>query len=97
MHLRAQDTVPLAYHPYPLIIRKRLFHRYLEPTQKVRYQYKQQDSLVYGRTSVQKPALSSQKACTMIQYASENQLPLSGFETPFETALEQNNRWVKLA
>lgn len=33
----------------------------------------------------------------MIRYTSENQLPLSGFETPFETTLDNNNRWVKLA
>ncbi len=33
----------------------------------------------------------------MIRYTSENQLPLSGFETPFETSLDNNNRWVKLA
>ena len=33
----------------------------------------------------------------MIRYTSENQLPLSGFETPFESTLDNNNRWVKLA
>lgn len=33
----------------------------------------------------------------MIRYTSENQLPLSGFETPFESMLDDNNRWVKLA
>lgn len=33
----------------------------------------------------------------MIRYTSENQLPLSGFETPFETTLDSNNRWVSLA
>jgi len=33
----------------------------------------------------------------MIRYTSEKQLPLSGFETPFETTLDDNNRWVKLA
>ena len=33
----------------------------------------------------------------MIRYASESQLPLSGFETAFETTLDNNNRWVKLA
>jgi len=33
----------------------------------------------------------------MIRYTSENQLPLSGFETAFETTLDNNNRWVKLA
>ncbi|RLA01458.1 MAG: IS5 family transposase [Gammaproteobacteria bacterium] len=33
----------------------------------------------------------------MIRYQSQNQLPLSGFETPFEATLDDNNRWVKLA
>ncbi len=33
----------------------------------------------------------------MIRYTSENQLPLSGFETPFESMLDDNNRWVTLA
>ncbi len=33
----------------------------------------------------------------MIRYRSEKQLPLEGFETPFETALNKNNRWVKLS
>ncbi len=33
----------------------------------------------------------------MIRYISEKQLPLSGFKTPFEVSLNENNRWVKLA
>lgn len=33
----------------------------------------------------------------MIRYTSHKQLPLSGFETPFEVSLDDNNRWVKLA
>jgi transposase, IS5 family len=33
----------------------------------------------------------------MIRYTSHKQLPLSGFETPFEVSLDENNRWVKLA
>ncbi len=33
----------------------------------------------------------------MIRYSSEKQLPLSGFKTPFEVCLDENNRWVKLA
>jgi len=33
----------------------------------------------------------------MIRYTSEKQLPLSGFKTPFEVCLDENNRWVKLA
>ena len=33
----------------------------------------------------------------MIRYTSDKQLPLSGFKTPFEVSLDENNRWVKLA
>ena len=33
----------------------------------------------------------------MIRYTSQNQLPLSGFEHLFDTTLDDNNRWVKLA
>lgn len=33
----------------------------------------------------------------MIRTTSEKQLPLSGFKTPFEVSLNENNRWVKLA
>ena len=33
----------------------------------------------------------------MIRYISENQLSLPGFEHPFETTLDNNNRWVQLA
>lgn len=33
----------------------------------------------------------------MIRYRSEKRLPLEGFETPFETALDKINRWVKLS
>ena len=33
----------------------------------------------------------------MIRYTSDKQIALSGFETPFETTLDTNNRWVKLA
>ena len=33
----------------------------------------------------------------MIRYRSHKQLTLSGFDTPFETALDKNNRWVKLS
>ena len=47
--------------------------------------------------SARKLAVSPQKACTMIRYTSENQLPLSGFKTPFESMLDDNNRWDKLA
>jgi len=33
----------------------------------------------------------------MIRYRSEKQLTLDGFFTPFETALDKKNRWVKLS
>ena len=33
----------------------------------------------------------------MIRYRSEKQQTLDGFETPFQTALNPNNRWVKLS
>ena len=33
----------------------------------------------------------------MIRYRSEKQLRLEEFETPFDTALDKNNRWVKLS
>ena len=33
----------------------------------------------------------------MIRYTSEKQQPLSGFETPFEATLDENNRWVNLS
>lgn len=33
----------------------------------------------------------------MIRYHSEKQRTLDGFETPFQTALDPNNRWVKLS
>ena len=33
----------------------------------------------------------------MIRYSSQNQLPLAEFGWPFQTKLDENNRWVKLA
>lgn len=33
----------------------------------------------------------------MIRYRSEKQQTLDGFETPFQTALDRDNRWVKLS
>ena len=44
-----------------------------------------------------KRPLTDKKRAPMIRYRSEKQLPLEGFETPFETALDKNNRWVKLS
>lgn len=32
----------------------------------------------------------------MIRIRSQKQMPLEGFETPFERAMDKNNRWVKL-
>lgn len=32
----------------------------------------------------------------MIRYTSQKQISLPGFETPFEEALDPNNRWIKL-
>ncbi len=45
----------------------------------------------------EKRHLADKKRAPMIRYRSEKQLPLEGFETPFETALDKNNRWVKLS
>lgn len=45
----------------------------------------------------EKRPLPNKKRAPMIRYRSEKQLPLEGFETPFETALDKNNRWVKLS
>lgn len=42
-------------------------------------------------------SLTNQKACTLIDYNSENQLKIEGFETPFYNSLVKSNRWVKLA
>ena len=33
----------------------------------------------------------------MIRYQSQKQLPLAEFDWPFQTALDENNRWVKLS
>ena len=33
----------------------------------------------------------------MIRYHSQKQLPLAEFDWPFQTALDENNRWVKLS
>ena len=37
------------------------------------------------------------KGLQMIQYKSSKQQTLEGFHTPFDTQLDKNNRWVKLA
>ena len=33
----------------------------------------------------------------MIRYRSQKQLPLANFEWPFQVALDEQNRWVKLS
>jgi hypothetical protein len=33
----------------------------------------------------------------MIRYHSHEQLSLSEFDWPFQTALEENNRWIKMS
>ena len=33
----------------------------------------------------------------MIRYHSHRQLPLAQFDWPFQTALDENNRWVKMS
>ncbi len=38
-----------------------------------------------------------EKRAPMIRYRSQNQLTLDGFETPFQTELDPDNRWVKLS
>ena len=37
------------------------------------------------------------KPCTMIRYTSNKQLSLAEFDWPFQTAPDENNRWVKLS
>ena len=39
----------------------------------------------------------SQNLALMIQYKSQKQMTLAGFETPFQTELDENNRWVKMS
>ncbi len=33
----------------------------------------------------------------MIRYRSQKQLPLADFEWPFQVALDEQNRWVRLS
>jgi len=39
--------------------------------------------------------LTDKKRAPIIRYRSEKQRPIEGFETPFEIALDKNNRWVR--
>lgn len=40
---------------------------------------------------------SSENRAPMIRYRSYKQLPLSEFDWPFQVALDENNRWVKMS
>ncbi len=42
-------------------------------------------------------AFTTKKRAPMIRYRSQNQLSLAEFDWPFQTALDENNRWVKLS
>ncbi len=44
-----------------------------------------------------KQAITPKKRAPMIRYTSQKQLTLAGFSTPFETALNSENRWIKLS
>ena len=44
----------------------------------------------------EKQANSSGNRAAMIRYQSHKQLPLTEFDWPFQTKLDENNRWVKL-
>jgi len=45
----------------------------------------------------EKQAFLDKKRAPMIRYRSQKQLSLAEFDWPFQTALEDNNRWVKLS
>ena len=44
-----------------------------------------------------KRAKPSKSRAPMIRYRSHKQLPLAEFEWPFQTALDENNRWVRMS
>ena len=44
-----------------------------------------------------KQTYAEEKCALMIRYRSEKQLSLAEFDWPFQTALDKNNRWVKLS
>ena len=44
-----------------------------------------------------KQANPTQNRASMIRYHSHKQLSLSEFDWPFQTALDENNRWVKMS
>jgi IS5 family transposase len=43
------------------------------------------------------PALTAKNRAVMIRTTSAKQLTIAEFDWPFETALDKNNRWVKLS
>jgi len=45
----------------------------------------------------EKQAFLSKKCALMIRYRSQKQLSLAEFDWSFQTALDENNRWVKLS
>ena len=45
----------------------------------------------------EKQAIPNKTRAPMIRYSSSKQLTLAEFDWPFETALDKNNRWVKLS
>jgi hypothetical protein len=45
----------------------------------------------------EKPALTAKNRAAMIRTTSAKQLTIAEFDWPFETALDKNNRWVKLS
>ncbi len=45
----------------------------------------------------EKQDIPTKRRAPMIRYQSQKQLPLAEFDWPFQTALDENNRWVKLS
>ncbi len=45
----------------------------------------------------EKQAKPLKKRAPMIRYQSQQQIPLAEFDWPFQVALDENNRWVKMS
>ena len=45
----------------------------------------------------EKQANLTKNRASMIRYRSHTQLSLAEFDWPFQTALDENNRWVKMS
>ena len=45
----------------------------------------------------EKQANPTKNRAPMIRYHSQKQLPLAEFDWPFQTALDENNRWVTMS